>query len=88
VIISLLDYPHEYAVRQHSLKRKDFFSTFSQIPYPHSSSKKKKIEVHSSFMERLAVVQGLFMKSLAVMLGVCVTKLTTLLPHVLNVSSS
>lgn len=44
--------------------------------------------MHSSFMERLAVVQGLFMESLAVMYGVCVTKLTTLLLHILNLSSS
>jgi len=34
------------------------------------------------------MVQGLLMESLAVMYGLCVTKLTTLLPHILNLSSS
>jgi len=51
VINRLLDYPHEYAVRQHWLKRKDLFSTFSQIPYPHSLSerryKKMRCTAHS-----------------------------------------
>ena len=66
-------------------KERIFFPRFIKY-HTHTLLQKENIKNWGVqlILERLAVVQGLFMKSLAVMHGVCVTKVTTLLPHILN----